>query len=334
MSDAPHDVLVLRALQLGDLLTAVPAFRAMRRAWPAATIRLIGLPWSRALVDRLPGYLDDVLPFPGWPGIPETAFDAARTVGFLREVNRTPADLAVQLHGSGVRTNAFIEMLGARRTAGTSVPGAHRPDAATFVTLDEGAPEVERCLAVVEALGVRPAGAHLELQVLDRDEHEADAVLDRAGVRGPGDRAFAIVHAGGRSARRWPAVRFAAVADALARDLDVVLTGTDDERAVADEVVARMRRPAIDVVGATSIGALFALAGRARVVVCNDTGVSHVADALGVPSVVLFTTSEPERWAPADGDSHRVVRADAARASDVIALARELLVSSPRGSVR
>lgn len=325
----PRDVLVLRALHLGDVLRAIPAFRAMRSAWPDARIRLIGLPWSRALVPRLPGYLDDVVAFPGWPGVPETRFEAARTLGFLSAASRTPADLAIQMHGSGVQTNAFVALLGAKRTAGTFVPGTHRPDPATYVPLDERASEVRRCLAVLEPLGVRPAGEHLELRVLDADRRAADALLDRVAASATLRAGFAVVHAGGRSARRWPAARFAAVADDLARDLPVVLTGTADERDVAAEIIARMRRPAIDLVGTTPMGAMFALVDRARVVVCNDTGISHVADALDVPSVVLFTSSDPSRWAPTDRPLHRALAGDAVDPRDVARHARDAARDRP-----
>lgn len=333
LAGPPRRVLVLRALQLGDLLRAVPALRAMRRAWPHATIGLIGLPWARALVDRLPGYVDELHEFPGWPGVPEAPFEPARSIAFLERLGRERADLAIQLHGSGVHTNAFVALLGAARTAGTYVPGTTPPAGGAFVPLDETASETRRCLAVLEPLGVRPAGTRLELEVHGRDHDDADRALHRAGAGEAIADGYAIVHAGGRSARRWPAARFAAVADALADDVPVVLTGTAEERPVGDEIAARMGRPVIDLVGSTSMGALFALVRDARVVVSNDTGVSHVADALGVPSVVVYTTSDATRWAPEDRDLHRVV-VGVAEAPEVIAQARELLVSSRSGSAR
>jgi ADP-heptose:LPS heptosyltransferase len=69
LTDAPpRTIAILRALQLGDLLCSVPAWRALRAACPQARITLVGLPWARDLVDRL-HCLDDFIAFPGHPGI-------------------------------------------------------------------------------------------------------------------------------------------------------------------------------------------------------------------------------------------------------------------------
>jgi len=79
----------------------------------------------------------------------------------------------------------------------------------------------------------------------------------------------------------------------------------------------------IDLAGHTSLGMLAALYADARLLVCNDTGVAHLASAVHLPSVVIFASPDTTRWAPLDRDRHRVV--SHATVADVIAQADELL---------
>src|SRR5690606_6854777 len=117
------------------------------------------------------------------------------------------------------------------------------------------------------------------------DRQDLVGVAEARDLR-PGE--YVCIHPGARAAeRRWPAERFAAVADALAeKGLRIVLTGTADESPTTAAVARWMSTPAIDLAGRTSLGAMAALLQGARLVVCNDTGISHLAAALGVPSVV------------------------------------------------
>jgi ADP-heptose:LPS heptosyltransferase len=127
---------------------------------------------------------------------------------------------------------------------------------------------------------------------------------------GPLPAPYACVHPGSAwASRRWPAERFAAVADGLAaRGLAVVLTGGAEEGPLTAAVARAMRAPARDLAGRTTLGTLAALVAGATLLVCNDTGVSHVAVAVGTPSVVVVTGSDPARWAPLDRERHPVVR--------------------------
>jgi ADP-heptose:LPS heptosyltransferase len=145
---------------------------------------------------------------------------------------------------------------------------------------------------------------------LRADDHRAAERLLRAFAIDPA-RAV-IVHPGAQwPSRRWPLDRFAQVADAVYEaGFKVIITGTGTEVALADAVRERMRHPAVSLAGRTSLGALAALVARVRLVIANDTGVSHVAAALRTPSVIVASGSDTRRWAPLDHQRHHVLSHD------------------------
>ena len=112
-----HCICVFRALQLGDMICAGPALRALRRRFPAACIVLVGLPWAADFAARMKPVVDEHIGFPGWPGLPERPVDHVALPGFLASLGRRGFDLAVQLHGSGRLTNDLVRSFGARRMA-------------------------------------------------------------------------------------------------------------------------------------------------------------------------------------------------------------------------
>lgn len=114
----PQTIVVLRALQLGDLLCAVPAFRSLRTAFPKAHIALIGLPWAETFVGRFARYLDEFIEFPGYPGLPEQPVAVSAVPAFLLAMQRRRFDLALQMHGNGRHTNQLLALLDARTAAG------------------------------------------------------------------------------------------------------------------------------------------------------------------------------------------------------------------------
>ncbi len=303
---APPRIAVFRALALGDMLCAVPALRALRGTKPDAEITLIGLPWARWFVDRFDGYVDRLLEFPGFPGIPERPVDVAATTLFLQRAQSSPFDLAIQLQGNGIVSNSFVALLGARQTAGFYPPGHPCPDPNLYLEYPGHLPEALRYLALMEFLGAEPRGEELEFPIRESEQLEADRLMAEHGLE-PGR--FVCVHPGASApSRRWPPQDFAVVADALAhRGLRVVLTGTEAERPMTAAVSGAMRDEAIDLAGRTELGVLAGLLRHARLVVANDTGISHVAAALRIPSVIVFIASDPDRWAPLDGRLHRAV---------------------------
>jgi ADP-heptose:LPS heptosyltransferase len=294
-------IAVVRALQLGDLLCVVPALRALRAAYPQAHIALVGLPWAREFVARFGRYLDDFIEFPGFPGMPERACDAQALPAFFERMKQERFDLALQMHGDGRIMNPLTVVMGAERNAGFYLPERHRPGEG-FIDWRAGEHEVLRYLRLVEHLGAPSKGSHLEFPLSEADWREFNPL-------GLHERRYAVVHPGSQlPSRRWPAERFAEVADALAMDgLRVVLTGTRAEAPITARVRAAMREPALDLAGRTSLGALAAVVGRARLLVSNDTSVSHIAAATRTPSVVISCGADAGRWAPLNRELHRVL---------------------------
>lgn len=326
-------VLVFRALQLGDMLCAVPALRALRTALPHAKITLAGLPWASQFADRFRRYIDEFVAFPGHAALAEQPVQQHAVQDFYHTMRARRFSLALQLHGSGETSNGVVQSMGAQRAAGYASPGSPVCEDPAFCCLpypDHGAEPV-RLLDFVTRLGAPDAGPGLEFPLYDADWAELTASGLGAGLA-PGS--YFCVHPGARFRDKcWPPQCFAEVADRLALEsgLSVVLTGSAKEADLTQAVAAHMTTPAIDAAGPISIGAMAALMSRARLLICNDTGVSHIAAGLRLPSVVIFSKADLARWSPLDRRLHRCLwDPEAEKADEVLAQARQLLVADAR----
>ena len=280
---------------LGDLLCSVPAVRALRARLPDAHISLITFAEMAPVVARQSSYVDELLAFPGWPGIPERPVDGDAIPDFLASCAERSFDLAIQMYGARPAANAVTEAIGAARTAGFFTPGEWAPPSLdAHLPYPEHLHEVDRHLALMDLLGAPSAGRELEFPLGADDLDEAASVRGQHGI----DSDYVLVHPGATSAsRRWPAASFAAVADSLASDgLRVAVTGVRGEEEVTGAVVGAMSSRAGDLCGATSLGGFAGLVRDARLLVCSDTGAAHLAAALGTPAVVVFLSGDPVRW--------------------------------------
>lgn len=257
----------------------------------------VGVP-ALVLFDRDGTLIDDV-PYNGDPTGPQLGRD-------IKERFRWRVAVAVNLHGVGPCSTRSLRSLEACRLMAFRPPRRprHEADPPRRDRLSDTPVmgplwwpkehEVRRWCRLLAHWGVHSDPDDLSLVAPPlRDGLPVGATVIHPGAAAP--------------ARRWPPDRFAQVASALAAaGLRVVLTGDSSElelcNRVADLVDGR-RRPTI-LAGATSWGDLSALITRARLVVCNDTGVAHLATAHRTPSVVLFGPTSPREWGPARSGPH------------------------------
>ncbi|WP_420147373.1 glycosyltransferase family 9 protein [Spirosoma sp.] len=300
---SPQRIVVFRALKLGDLLCAVPAFRALRRAFPTAHITLLSLPWASEFVDLYPDYFDEFISFPGWPGLPEQPVHSVQTVAFLAQMQTRKWDVAIQMQGSGTFVNIMLSLFKAKAVAGyfpQHQPEQRLGEPALWFPYPIQEHEVRRHVQLMTFLGINSTDYDLEFPPTPAAIPAALQTLNQP---------YVCIHSGGISGRRWSETNFAHVADQLAdQHFAIVLTGSAAEKSITQSVQDQMRHSVIDLTGQTSLITLAAVLRQSAFLVSNDTGVSHVAAACHVPSVVIFTSADPDEWAPLNGQRHRVVR--------------------------
>ena len=304
----PQRIVVFRALQLGDMLCAVPALRALRHAFPRARIMLAGLPSAREFVDRFRAYLDELIPFPGIAAFPEQDPRETELPAFFRRLQSWQPDIALQMHGSGGQSNAVVRQFGARQWVGFVPDQQAQVDGAQMAWPDH-LPEIQRYLALLRFAGLENAyDERLEFPCSPADQLDAMQLLRRYEL--DPDK-LVLIHAGARLAsRRWPLTRFAEIARGLHEDgWQIALTGTSGERSMASDLQRHAQIPLVHLSGQTNLGSLAALVRLSRLLVCNDTGVSHVAAAMRTPSIVVACGSDTHRWAPLDRLRHKVLYA-------------------------
>lgn len=270
------EVLVLRALGLGDLLASLPALRALRAAFPAQRLTLATPAWLAPLALHS-GAVDRVVP--------------AEPLGLV--AIRRPA-VGVNLHGSGPQSHRRLLQTEPETLLAFRHPEV--PESAGMPAWRSDEHEVHRWCRLLEERGIPADPCRLE--------------LDPTGLAAPpGDCRATIVHPGASSAaRRWPAERWAEVARHEAdQGRRVLVTAGPGELSLAARVAdAAGLGPAAIRAGAGLMRLAGLVAGADRVV-CGDTGVAHLATALGRPSVVLFGPVSPEQWGPPPDPRHRAL---------------------------
>lgn len=275
-ADRDAVVLVLRALGLGDALTAIPAMRGIRRAWPGRRLVLVG----RGDIGQwlaLHGLVDDAVSPPG---------DLADVPAWAGALRAAPGAVAVNLHGRGPQSHQALLATGPGRLIAFARPelGVQGP------RWDAEEHEVDRWIRLVGAAGGR----------CGRDDLRLPPPGPRAG--------HVVVHPGAAfPARRWPAERYAAVVAALvASGRRVLVTGGAEERTLTARVAGRARPPhggrmgagVEDTAGRLGLRGLAEAVATADLLISGDTGVAHLGTAFATPSVVLFGPVPPRLWGP------------------------------------
>jgi exopolysaccharide biosynthesis WecB/TagA/CpsF family protein len=310
-------ILVVKLSDIGDVLTATPALRALRKSFPAARLEVLVPPNSAPILAESP-LVDDVIVFDKFQyDRPIDAFkpsSLAALVRFARDLRRQHYDCLVILHHLTTRWGtlkyaALALASGAKVRAGL---GNGRGWFLTHRAHDSGfgaRHEVEYWLKVVGTIGARTEDTSLEIAIGENDQIP---LLPGGGKRGGCPLVAIHPGSGGYSlARRWSAEGFAQVADALVErhGARIILVGTPADG--VSKVASLMRSEAVNLEGRTNLGQLAGILKRCDLFIGADSGVMHLAAAVGTPLVAIFGPSNHRAWGPWPRDGrHVILRAD------------------------
>jgi heptosyltransferase-2 len=287
---------------VGDAVMTVPALRELRRVLPGAHVTLATRAWAEGIFAGA-DFIDDLLI------VRSEARDAGAAWSEAREWRARRFDLAVLF------PNAFAPALVAALARVPVRVGYSTQGRGLLLTHPLRAPEWRasrhevyyylNIIAELERLlrgssSIESVEPRVSLEVSERRREFARGVLREHGARL--ERPLAALCPGSTNSRakRWPAERFAALADMLVEraSADVVLVGAGEEIDVSLEVARGMLNRPVVLTGKTDLAQTAALLSVADLLVTNDTGPAHVAAAVGCPVVVIYGPTNPVTTRP------------------------------------
>jgi len=291
-----RNILVRSPNWIGDVVMTLPAVAAVRNTLSDAKITVLTKPWVADLFHMCPD-VEEVMIFQS-PGIHEGLVGKCRLAAEIRERR---FDAAVLLQNA-------VEAAILTYLAGIPVRAGYNSDGRGLLLTHSvrrtkeirRVHQIDYYLEMVKALGFESAGRTVRLHIGGDADAVAGELLKQHGI--DKDKPLIGIAPGATygPAKRWYPDRFARVADRLCEDFgaQVALFGSRADQAVTEEVQRHAGCSLIDIAGRTSLKEAIALIGRCRLFISNDSGLMHVAGALGIPMIAVFGSTNPVTTSP------------------------------------
>jgi lipopolysaccharide heptosyltransferase II len=292
----PRSILVLRPGAMGDVLLTTPALRGLRRAFPETRISILVTASGRAILERNTN-VDEILLL--------DKSSLRSQAKLLRQVRRKKFDLVIDFlcnprtalialfSGAPLRLGYDVRM---RRVAyNIQQPRDEYIDGKKVVKYG-----AQVNIDMLRCLGIESVDTELDFEVGGVAQKRVDEFLYSHSVK---NREFvSVCPAGTWAAKTWAVEKFAGLADRIVTELGhrVVILWGPGEKELAQKMASLMKTDSI-VAGETAIDEVAALIRRCALFVSNDSGLKHIAVALGTPTVTIFGPTNPRTWNPPKG---------------------------------
>jgi len=309
----PPKVLVVKLDHLGDVVTATPVFRSVRRALPEAPIHVMVGPWAKELLAGNP-YIDKVLTYDAgtFHRAVSPRADGRHPFRVMREAAAERYTHIIDLRGDGWtlllpflsgaiqrldRGTARLSHWIRTRTLALSAQGKTGLRGAHVAPLHE----VETNLAIARPLIGPSADGEACVEIFTSESDRAVLASKLAGLGIQQDALVVSIHPGASwRPKAWYPERFAEVARQLIEkhSAEVFFVGGREDGDIAERLRALVPGPHAHFALGSSLGETAALMHRSRLFVGNDGGPAHIAAACGTPVVALFGPADPQRFRP------------------------------------
>lgn len=303
-----RSILVVRQHnELGDMLCCVPLLRALRQHLPEARITLVASPINYAIMLHNP-YVDEVL-----------LYDKRHVMRFRTQLKSRVFNLAVVpcTVSVSVTSDVIAYFSGAKvRVGPQSLNGVENPSGFLHnvrVSLDwtqsVRTHQTEQNLRILEPMGISTGDQRIVVGLTEEERAWAGEFLGERG--GNANRLIGFHPGAGKRSNRWPADRFAGVANVLTERLGArtVVTSGPKDRATTDSFLSKLKQRAV-VVENRTIREVAGIVDQLDLFITNDTGVMHVAGGTSVPVLSLFGPTDPHQWAPIGGKNRFIFSED------------------------
>jgi len=288
-----RSVLIVKLRSIGDTVLTTPSLYALKRFLPQARVDILLEDWVAPVLEGFT-CVDNIITL--------KRGSASSRARVARQLRSPRYDVAYNLHG-GTTATLLTRASGAKRRVGYAAYQysrlyTHLAPSSLLLWKRDTCHSVEQQLALLGWTGV-PVTDRPPTQLTVTD-HAATSVSARLRQAGLGEQTpFAVIHpAAAFATKQWATEKFARVAEHLAgRGLAVVVTTAPAEALIAAELKNGSSAPIVAFTD-LSLPEVTALTARARLFVGNDSGIAHIAAAVGLPVVVIFGSSNIGHWGP------------------------------------
>lgn len=300
-------IAVIELAHLGDVLVATPAIRLLKKKFPDASITCVLSPWSEDIISGNPDIDEIIIYRASWfDRIDKKPFSLKETASFIRQLRQKRFDLGIDMRGD-VRVIFLMWLAGIKYRVGYAFTGGGflLSNAVLFdAGKRQGTHQIDHNINLIKAIDFGK-----DVQSLDRRMTVSFSESDKSYIEGylkanavvTGDFLIAVHPGAGLAAKRWPSERFNLLIDRILEGhrVKIALVGGPHEADLTKRFSARMRADVVNTIGSTTIKQLAALLKRCSLFIGADSGLMHVASAMEIPMVIIWSgNAKTTLWGP------------------------------------